>query len=144
MHDPKNPLSLINNKVRSIFEDSKGNFWVGTAGDGLHTMDRVRGIFQRHRYDPAHPEKPSRPPVNKAFAHNDHITFITEDIDAAIWIGTAESGLNYYDPKTKITKHYELQKDTVGAFTDRTAWWTYTSRDGIVWISTLNGNLYIC
>ena len=82
------------------------------------------------------------PPLNKAFAHNDHITFITEDIAGAIWIGTAESGLNYYDPKTKTTKHYELQKDTAGAFTDRTAWWTYTSRDGIVWISTLNGNLY--
>ena len=142
LHDPKNPQSLINNKVRSIFEDSKGNFWVGTAGDGLHTMDRVRGIFQRHLYDPAHPENPSRPPLNKAFAHNDHITFITEDIAGAIWIGTAESGLNYYDPKTKTTKHYELQKDTAGAFTDRTAWWTYTSRDGIVWISTLNGNLY--
>ena len=63
LHDPKNPQSLINNKVRSIFEDSKGNFWVGTAGDGLHTMDRVRGIFQRHLYDPAHPENPSRPPV---------------------------------------------------------------------------------
>ena len=60
----------------------------------------------------------------------------------AIWIGTAESGLNYYDPKTKITKHYELEKDTAGAFTDRTAWWAYTSRDDVVWISTLNGNLY--
>ena len=142
VHDPKNPQSLINNKVRSMFEDSKGNFWVGTAGDGLHMMDRVRGIFQRHPYDPSHPAQLSRPPINKAFANNDHITFITEDIAGAIWIGTAESGLNYYDPKTKITKHYELQKDTAGAFTDRTAWWTYTSRDGIVWISTLNGNLY--
>ena len=142
MHDPKNPQSLINNKVRSIFEDSKGNFWVGTAGDGLHTMDRASGVFQHHLYDPAHPEKPSRPPINKAFARYDHITFITEDIAGAIWIGTAESGLNYYDPKTKITKHYELQKDTAGAFTDRTAWWTYTSRDDILWISTLNGSLY--
>ena len=142
LYDPKNPSSLINNKVRSIFEDSKGNFWVGTAGDGLHTMDRAHGVFQRHLHDPAHPEKPSRPLVNKAFAQNDHITFITEDIAGGIWIGTAESGLNYYDPKNKITKHYELQKDTAGAFTDRTAWWTYTSRDSIVWISTLNGNLY--
>ena len=127
--------------MRSIFEDSKGNFWVGTAGDGLHTMDRVSGTFQRHLYDPAHPEKLSRPPSkNKPFL--DHITFITEDIIGAIWIGTSESGLNYYDPKTKITKHYELEKDTAGAFTDRTAWWAYTSREGVVWISTLHGSLY--
>ena len=142
LHDPKNPQSLINNKVRSILEDSKNNFWVGTAGDGLHTMDRVGGIFQRHLYDPTDPRKPSRPPLNKVFARTDHITFITEDISGGIWIGTAESGLNYYDPKTKITKHYELEKDTAGAFTDRTAWWAYSSRDGVVWLSTLNGSLY--
>ena len=29
MHDPANPASLANNKVRALFEDSKGNFWVG-------------------------------------------------------------------------------------------------------------------
>ena len=40
MHDEKDPHSLIDNRVRAIFEDSHGNFWVGTAGDGLHTMDR--------------------------------------------------------------------------------------------------------
>ena len=67
VHDPKNPQSLINNKVRSMFEDSKGNFWVGTAGDGLHMMDRVRGIFQRHPYDPSHPAQLSRPPDKQSF-----------------------------------------------------------------------------
>ena len=47
LHDPKNPHSIINNKVRAIFEDSKGNFWVGTGGDGLQTMDREKGTFER-------------------------------------------------------------------------------------------------
>ncbi len=64
LHDPGDPHSLINNKVNAILEDSKGNFWVGTAGDGLHTMDRATGKFERHQYDPAHPEKLSRPPLN--------------------------------------------------------------------------------
>ena len=32
IYNPKDPHSLINNKVNAIFEDSKGNFWVGTAG----------------------------------------------------------------------------------------------------------------
>ena len=54
-HDPKNPNTLINNKVRAIMEDSKGNFWVGTSGDGLHTMDRASGKFIRHRFDPRQP-----------------------------------------------------------------------------------------
>ena len=45
LHDPNNPHSLINNKVRAIFEDSRGVFWVGTSGDGLHTMDRDNRKF---------------------------------------------------------------------------------------------------
>ena len=65
MHDDKDPHSLVNNKVRAIFEDSRGTFWVGTAGDGLHTMDRAKGTFQRYPYDPLHPDKLSRPPLNK-------------------------------------------------------------------------------
>lgn len=40
LHDPADPHSLVDNLVRAIFEDSRGTFWVGTAGDGLHTMDR--------------------------------------------------------------------------------------------------------
>ncbi len=59
------PHSLISNKVQSIFEDSRGNFWVVTAGDGLHTMNRSAGTFERHLYNPVNPEKLSRPPVIK-------------------------------------------------------------------------------
>ncbi len=43
MHDANDPHSLINNKVGAIFEDSRGVFWVGTKGDGLHIMDRDDG-----------------------------------------------------------------------------------------------------
>ena len=57
LHNENDPHSLIDNRVRAIFEDSYGNFWIGTAGDGLHTMDREKGMFERHTYDPAHPEK---------------------------------------------------------------------------------------
>ena len=63
-HDPNDPHSLINNKVRAIFEDSKGNFWIGTMGDGLHTMDRKTGSFsERHLYDPSTPEQTGPPPT---------------------------------------------------------------------------------
>ena len=141
-HEPGNSKSLINNKVRAIFEDSKGNFWIGTAGDGLHKMNRANGTFQRYEYDPRQPKKLSRPPINTAFAENDHITFIREDGGGALWIGTTEAGINYYNPKTGVTTHYESGKDTAGAFTDRTSWWAHTSREGVVWVSTLTGELY--
>jgi signal transduction histidine kinase/ligand-binding sensor domain-containing protein len=143
LHDPKDPHSLIDNRVRAIFEDSRGTFWVGTAGDGLHTMDRTKGIFERHLYDPAHPEKLSRPTLEKTFMDaDDHITFITEDVSGAIWIGTFANGINRFDSKTKKIHHYGPGKDSIGGFTDKSGWWAFKSREGVIWISTWQNNLY--
>lgn len=96
MHDPSNPASISNNKVRAIFEDSKGNFWIGTRGDGLQTLDRNTGIFTHYYYDKAHPEKLSRPP--ETFENGqaiDFISFITEDSYGSLLIGTWVQGINY-------------------------------------------------
>jgi ligand-binding sensor domain-containing protein len=103
LNDPKNPHSLINNKVRAIFEDSRGTFWVGTKGDGLHTMDREKGSFERRLYNPAKPDELSRPKLKPG--DQDHITFINEDSTGAIWIGTY-AGINRYNPVTKKITHY--------------------------------------
>ncbi len=130
MNDPKNPRTLIDNRVRAIFEDSHGTFWIGTAGDGLHTMNRASGTFERHLYDPGKPEKLSRPPVIdlKGFEYvSDHITFINEDATGSIWIGTLESGLNKWDPRTKKIEYF---KDF------NFGWWAFASHEGVLWMTT--------
>jgi ligand-binding sensor domain-containing protein len=139
LHDPSNPNSLINNKVRSIFEDSRGIFWIGTGNNGLHTMDRKKGIFQRYAYDPARPDQLSAPPVKPGMWF-EHITFIKEDGSGAIWIGTYKSGVNRYDPLTKKVTHYESSN----GYLDNSAWMAYTSGDGVLWLSATEGepNLY--
>ena len=141
LHDRNDQHSLINDNVSAIFEDSKGNFWVGTAGDGLHTMDRTKGTFERHLYHPSHPEGLSRPPLNKQVIW-DYITFIIEDAAGGIWIGTSDAGLNYYDTKTKKITHYGSGKDTDGRFPDKNIRSAFTSREGVLWIGTMNRNLY--
>ncbi len=140
-HNPENKNSLINNKVSAIFEDSKGTLWIGTAGDGLHTMDKSADLITRHQYDPNQPNKLSRPPLNSS-SPNDHIRFIIEDVTGAIWIGTSEAGLNFYNPTTKEITHFESENNSPGAFTDHTTWAAYISRDGVLWISSLLGSLY--
>lgn len=143
LHDPKDRHSLIDNRVRALFEDSHGTFWVGTAADGLHTMDRKKGTFERYPYDAVHPEKLSRPPLKKTFMDaDDHITFITEDASGAIWIGTYANGINRYDPKTKKITHYGNAKDSTNGFTDNSGWFAFSSRDGVLWISTWQNKLY--
>ena len=140
-NDPNDPHSLISNKVRALFEDSRGVFWVGTSGDGLHTLDRTTGRVERHAYDPARPYQLSRPPLKKddVFAYNnDQVTFIQEDVVGSIWIGTMWSGINRYDTLTKKITHYEGSN----GFPDKSGWNAYVSRDGVLWISTQEDNLY--
>jgi ligand-binding sensor domain-containing protein/signal transduction histidine kinase len=151
LHDPANPNSIASNKVSAIFEDSKENFWIGTAGDGLHTMDRAKGIFTHYYYDPAYPEKLSRPPLNNSLSAVDHITFINEDATGAMWIGTYLCGINRYSQETKKVTHYGyittgdisiLRSDTTTGFKDYFAWRSFSSKDGLFWICTLNGGLF--
>jgi signal transduction histidine kinase/ligand-binding sensor domain-containing protein len=139
MHDPKNPNSLIANRVKAIFEDSYGTFWVGTDGDGLHTLDRQTGKFTRHTYDPSKPEQLSRTALKSIF---DNITFITEDADKKIWIGTLENGIIRYDPVSKQIIHYGSDDDKKGLLKDESSWWANATPDGFVWISTQNDNLF--
>jgi ligand-binding sensor domain-containing protein/class 3 adenylate cyclase len=137
LHDPKNPHSLINNKVRAIFEDRRGVFWVGTSGDGLHTMEREKGSFERYPYDPAKPNQLSRPLINRFNHEADHITFINEDNTGTIWIGTYAAGLTSYNPGTKKITRYQ----TNNGFQDSSCWNGYISSDGVLWISTENSGL---
>ena len=112
LHDPKDQSSLIDNRIWTIYEDSKGSFWVGTAGDGLHTMNREKGTFERHQYNAANPNGLSRPPVRNTIPWaDDFITFIREDVSGTFWIGTFSGGLNNYDPETRKLNYYASLKE---------------------------------
>ncbi|MCA1795232.1 MAG: hypothetical protein LC660_15425, partial [Desulfobacteraceae bacterium] len=139
LHDPEDSTTLINNKVRSILEDSRGNFWIGTAGDGLHLMDREKGTFQRLLNDPSNPEKlsgPWLPGTVPAFAdYSTHISSIFEDDEGRIWITAFPGGLKIFDPVSGITRHFKMGSGTDELTTDF-LWQTYQTSDGTLWITS--------
>ena len=142
LQNPDNPKSLKNNKVQAIFEDSRGRFWIGTAGvDGLHTMDRSKGIFERHLYDPKKPEQLSIPPAKKGERFNE-IYFINEDGLGAVWIGTSSQGIFQYDPKKNRVNHFSSTENKVSGFKDDNGWHAFVAKDGAFWLSTEEKNLY--
>jgi len=153
MHDPANPESISNNKVRVIFEDSKENFWIGTGGDGLQTLDRNTGIFTHYYFDKSRPEKLSRP--SQIFQDGEPMDFIcsiTEDSYGSLLIGTYLQGVNYYNPIEKKVSHHGYlydsyrgrasSADTLTGLTDDRLWQSFTSKDGLIWFATLNGNIF--
>jgi ligand-binding sensor domain-containing protein len=133
MHNPNNPHTLINNMVRAIYEDSRGNFWVGTFGDGLHIMDREKGTFTRLTYDASHPEKLSSPTANSNYYG---VSFITEDKAGRIWIGAFLAGLGCFDPRTSQLIRFKVESENTKALNENTVWNACFSRDGVLWITT--------
>ena len=142
IHDPADSNSIADNRVRAVLEDSHGNFWIGTAGkDGLYLMNRSTGEFRRQIYDPKNQSKLSRPPTKKYQFQDDHITFITEDKVGDIWIGSLLAGLSRYDVKTQKIYRFSGENRKNG-YSDTTCWWAYRSREGALWLSTWQGNLF--
>lgn len=142
LHNPTDNNTLIDNRVTAIFEDSRGTFWVGTAGDGLHTMNREKGTFERHTYDQAQPEKLSRPPQQNTFPYaDDFIAFINEDATKNIWIGTFSGGINRYNPVLQKVTFVDVTKDSVNQLNP----WCFTSfisKDSVLWISPWLRDIY--
>ena len=81
-HDPKDPYSLGNDKVYSVFRDHAGNLWIGTF-DGLDRFDETADKFYHYRHDP---DDPNSIPDNWIWP-------IFEDSHGNLWIGTVNSGL---------------------------------------------------
>ncbi len=142
MHQPNNPYSLVGNKIRAIFEDSKGNFWVGTDNNGLHLMNRQNGSFKRFTYDPLHPGQLSTPSV-KINDGRHHITFINEDITGKIWIGTYSDGITCFNPTTNTVTRFDKSDNTrLNGYTDNSTWTSYAANDGSFWISNEVSQLF--
>ena len=149
-HDPFNPKSLSDNNVFSIYQDSNDNLWVCTKGNGLQTLDMTTGNFTHYDYfDPAHTDVISRPPYSDS--EFDIVTFVSEDVKGRLWIGSGTGGINMYDPLLKKTTHFGnvsndkaklFAKDTLSGYTDSTALKAFTSKDGLLWITSENGNIY--
>lgn len=144
LHNPANSHSLADNQITAIFEDSRGTFWVGTAGDGLHTMNRGNGQFERHSYDASHPERLSRPAVHNvnSSAVTDYITFIAEDKNNRIWIGTLNGGINVYNYSTKEVAYYGSEKNSKEKLNENRFGAACISKEGIFWVASQAGNLY--
>ncbi|MCP5102808.1 MAG: PAS domain-containing protein [bacterium] len=82
-HEPGNPVSLSDDRVRAIYEDEKDIMWIGTDGGGLNRFDRKSGWFGHFKNTPREP----------AGLSDNHVVTIYGDGEGTLWLGT-NSGLN--------------------------------------------------
>jgi signal transduction histidine kinase/DNA-binding response OmpR family regulator/streptogramin lyase len=82
----------IGKPIRAIYEDKKGNFWIGTEGGGLILFNRKQGQIAA-RYSDADG------------LSNNAVLNILEDNKGSLWLSTY-NGLSQFDPVTKAFKNY--------------------------------------
>ncbi|MHA1988904.1 MAG: ligand-binding sensor domain-containing protein [Promethearchaeota archaeon] len=87
-HDPNNSTTLSNDRIWSIFQDGKGDIWIGTEGGGLNMFDADKEEFTHFKHEPQNPLSLSNDNVQSIFRDPDE-----KDI---LWIGT-RGGLNKFD-----------------------------------------------
>jgi len=125
---PGNPLAtaqIAREIVLSILEDSKGNLWVGTEGNGLYLIDLNKGKVDILPYD-------------HSIISNTSIWSLFEDSNGIIWIGTYANGLNKIDPlhiainnlNTKIDIKNTLRNKITSSFVTDSTGNVYIATDG--------------
>ncbi len=141
VHDPNNEHTLIDNSIRSIYEDSYGTFWVGAMGeDALHTMHRKTGAFTRLTYDPTNPIGISQPRLrNEVFhtrlAYYVGVWAILEDKEGRLWFGAHQGGVDRYDPRSGEVRHYEYEANQPQSLGNNWPWTFYEDHSGAMWVA---------
>ena len=122
--DSKNCLS--NPEVRYIFQDSKGNIWLATAGGGVNKFagetPSGNGIFEVYN--------------NQQGLATDNIMAIQEDESGCLWI-SSENGLHKFNPKTKLFQYYKFSDNFSANIYSEAA--CLTCSDGKMLWGSLNG-----
>jgi signal transduction histidine kinase/ligand-binding sensor domain-containing protein len=128
-HHPNDSNSLLGNTIKAIYEDSKGNFWVGSMG-GLQLMDRQSGTFQRFSDQPNVSGDIFAPGIQED--ETSVVYSILEDQTEHLWIFNLHQTLSGSIAVVDLrTNHME----TVRERADIIPWQTVQSLDGSIWLS---------
>ncbi|MCB0587757.1 MAG: hypothetical protein KDD06_20865, partial [Phaeodactylibacter sp.] len=125
---PGNTNGLRSNKVTQLYEDSKGNLWVGTNYTGFYRYNRELDVFEQFCRDPKDMNSLS----------NDNVWAILEDREGAFWIGT-ERGLNRFNPETGQFIHYENDQSDSRSLSHDFVYTIAQTPEGTIWVGTEEG-----
>jgi len=125
-HNPYNDVGLVSQYIRSIFQDSKGDFWFGPAGQSVARYDeKTLEYFSKVEFFQGN---------NNGLEDYSSVHAITEDKNGNIWFGT-DHGAVKYDGKAfrSYTETDGLSNIKVGRKS------ILIDQSGTIWIGTQGG-----
>ncbi len=146
-NDPFDSLSLSDNGISALFEDSRGNLWVGTNSGYLNKYDSKTESFERiFISDSTKPavifkDQVFKFPITISRNNNFTVTSITEDISGNLWIGTFGEGLKYFDRSNDKLHHIHYDPNDPSSLSYDRVMKVFIDSESIIWIATLGGGL---
>ncbi len=123
-HDPRDPTSLSEDRVSTLFHDRRGVLWVGTVSTGVSRFDGD-GSFTSYRHDASDPESLSYDGVSTFF----------QDRRDRLWVGTHGGGLNLHLGDGKFHHFRHDPKDRTSLGNDRILSLA-EDPDSFLWVAT--------
>ena len=128
-HEEDNPESLISDRIRWLYEDRRGNLWIGTE-DGLNKLPAYQP-FHKMTYRPMRPNSLGGKIVSS----------ICPGRDSVLWIGFNGAGFDHLDLRSGAITHFKPAAGKANALSDEDVVTLYAERSGILWIGTSRGGL---
>lgn len=132
MQEPGKQGSVNDNRIQCILETRAGVLWIGTYAGGLSRMDGETGVFTPYTHQPGNRGN------RHGLSHN-NVTFIHEDKDEILWVGTNGGGVNLFDPESETFTHHGHVEDTPGSLSHNGVLSIYEGAAGVLWIGTYAG-----
>ncbi|MBI9071045.1 MAG: hypothetical protein JEY94_05580 [Melioribacteraceae bacterium] len=131
VNDENNPMSISNNNVRCIMEDSEGTIWVGTD-NGLNVFNLAEKNFTQFLHNPS----------DSSSISDNNIWSIYEDSKNTMWIGTY-NGLNKIVSKNPFCFKQYNSTNNKNSLSHNYIWAICEDADNNLWVGSDNGlNIY--
>ncbi|PCK09539.1 MAG: hypothetical protein COA42_03230 [Alteromonadaceae bacterium] len=136
-----NPLTFANgslvklgdNEIRSIFQQSNGDYWVSALTRGLFRINLENNTLKHYFYQQDDP--------NSLGANS--VWDITEDSLGVLWIATDKGGLNIYNPEADNFVRFKHHPDKPTSISSNVIRSVMEDRQGGIWVANFpNGANY--
>ena len=133
MHDPRDPRSLGDNDISTIFEDSQRRLWAGSVNGGLNLLNPEHDGFIHFRHDPK----------DSSSLSSNNVSKILEDHLHRFWIATQGGGLDLLESPAGKFRHYRNEPHNSSSLSHNVLLSLTEDDAGNIWIGTDNGGLGI-
>ena len=120
---------LINNNIRSFYQDSQGAIWLGTKeGGGLSRFHPKKGTFDNYVADPEDQHSIS----------SDYILAINELDDHTLILGTLGEGIDLFNKRTHEFTNIRVGTTGMSTLSDNKIYSLFMDDSGNIFVASLN------